>query len=323
MGDSKCAPPVIFLMGATATGKTALSLKLAQTLDAEIISVDSALVYRMMDIGTAKPSMQERCGVVHHLIDVCDPWDTYSAARFCADARVLVNQIQARGKRVLLVGGTMLYFKALEEGLAPLPEADESIRAAIVAQAAQSGWQAIHEELRLVDSKAAQRIHPNDPQRLQRALEVYRITGKPLSQWLTETHSSLAQPAVKFALIPADRKWLHHRIESRFRQMIKDGFFQEVKKLYANPRLQAELPSMRSIGYRQVWEHLAMQEQPASEQTPLSDWVEASIVATRQLAKRQLTWMRGMSDVHSIECDTLSLCQQAIRIGRNIDRLEE
>jgi len=307
-------------MGATACGKTALSVRLAQSINAEIISVDSALVYRMMNIGTAKPDMRERAGIAHHLIDVCDPWEPYSAAQFCEDSQTLIKQIQQRGKRVLMVGGTMLYYKALEEGLAPLPKADESIRQSIAAEAKEFGWQAIHRELESVDPIAAQKIHPNDPQRLQRALEVYRLTGTPLTTLQAQTQTYLHTPAIKFALIPTNRQWLHNRIEQRFTQMVDDGFLQEVQQLYDNPKLHSALPSIRSIGYRQAWEYLASID--ASSPDPESDpptWVEKSIIATRQLAKRQFTWMRGMRDIHILECDTLSLEEQLQSISSIIN----
>lgn len=204
----------------------------------------------------------------------------------------------------------MLYFKAFEEGLAPLPEADEMVRADLVAQAEKEGWQALHDELKLLDPEAAVRIHPNDPQRLQRALEVYRLTGKPITELLALTQSSLSEPAVKFALVPNNRQWLHDRIALRFRQMVDHGFVNEVEALFAHPQMHASLPSMRSIGYRQVWEYLAMKDQPLAEQAAANNWVENSIVATRQLAKRQMTWIRGMSNINTVECDTLAIQEQ-------------
>lgn len=314
--------PVVFLMGATACGKTDLSLALAKDLDAEIISVDSALVYRGLNIGTAKPSDVEQCTVPHHLIDVCDPWEAYSAARFVDDAQRAIDDIQSRGKRVLLVGGTMLYYKALEEGIAPLPEADASIRQELLEQAQTRGWPALHEELAGVDPRAAKRIHPNDPQRLQRALEVYRLTGTPMSELQQKTQTTLNRPPVKFALAPVDRAWLHRRIEQRFVQMVRHGFLDEMRSLRADSRIHAQLPSMRSVGYRQAWEYLdASGVENLTDASPsvytterlqgdAGQWIDKAIAATRQLAKRQLTWLRGMQDVTSLACDALSVTDQ-------------
>lgn len=312
----------IFLMGATASGKTALSLSLAHAINAEIISVDSALVYRGMDIGTAKPTAEERADIPHHLIDVADPWQRYSAAEFCNDANRLINNIHGRGKRALLVGGTMLYFKALEEGLAELPEADADIRRDLAEQAAMLGWKALHDKLQLVDPVAANRIHPNDPQRLQRALEVYKLTGVPLSELQSRTHSKLAAEPVKIALIPHERAWLHRRIEQRFLAMLEDNFLDEMQGLYRDKRLHAELPAMRSVGYRQAWDyleslHLATNESRAKDS---NEWVDKAMAATRQLAKRQLTWLRSMTKVTSIECDTLLLDQQLARAIQAINQ---
>lgn len=291
-------------MGATACGKTALSFSLADQLNAEIISVDSALVYRGMDIGTAKPSLEERSVILHHLIDVCDPWDSYSAARFCTDALAAIDDIHSRGKRALLVGGTMLYFKALEEGLAVLPDANADVRKSLLEQAQTNGWSSLHEELQGIDPIAAARIHPNDPQRLQRALEVYRLSGVAMSELQANTKSLLAQPPLKFALTPDNRAWLHARIAQRFTSMIDDGFMQEMVNLRQESRIHAELPAMRSVGYRQAWEHLEL------EIVDNTQWIDKAIAATRQLAKRQLTWLRGMNDVTIVSCDTLSLAEQ-------------
>ncbi|MGQ7844171.1 tRNA (adenosine(37)-N6)-dimethylallyltransferase MiaA [Granulosicoccus sp. 3-233] len=304
--------PIIFLMGATACGKTDLSLSIAAKLDAEIISVDSALVYRGLDIGTAKPSREERALVPHHLIDICEPWEVYSAARFCDDALQAIADIRSRGKQVLMVGGTMLYFKALEEGLARLPDADATVRRALLEEAARIGWDGLHEQLREIDPQAAARIHPNDPQRLQRALEVYRLTGVPMSRLQADTVSPLDQPPLKFALVPDDRAWLHQRIAQRFSQMVKGGFLEEMQHLRENPAIHAELPAMRSVGYRQAWEHLdELRVHTAVAGTiDESAWVERAVAATRQLAKRQLTWLRGMENVNLIACDALSVAQQ-------------
>ena len=311
--------PAIFLMGATACGKTALSLSLAKCLGAEIISVDSALVYKGLDIGTAKPTIAEREGVTHHLIDVIDPWQSYSAARFCSDANSLIDTIHARGKRVMLVGGTMLYFKALEEGLAELPEADEQIRKALANEANASGWQAMHAQLNHIDPVAAARIHPNDPQRVQRALEVYRISGVPMSELQSRTHSQLKTVPLKFALVPSERAWLHQRIEQRFESMLLNGFMDEVKNLRHDARMVAGLPAIRSVGYRQAWEFLDRQQNaPVAVQGNDVDWIQQAMAATRQLAKRQLTWLRSMENVVQITCDTLSIEQQFDTIKRHI-----
>ncbi|MFK7860551.1 MAG: tRNA (adenosine(37)-N6)-dimethylallyltransferase MiaA [Granulosicoccus sp.] len=313
--------PAIFLMGATACGKTALSLSLARLLDAEIISVDSALVYRGMDIGTAKPSCEERAAVPHHLIDVADPWHSYSAAQFNEDANALINDIHARGKRALLVGGTMLYFKALEEGLAELPAANAELRVELARQASVHGWQAMHDQLSAIDPVAARRIHPNDPQRLQRALEVYALTGVPMSDLQSRTRTDLTAPPVKFALVPRDRAWLHTRIEQRFLSMVKNNFMDEMWTLYQNDRLNADLPAMRSVGYRQAWDYLDKQRKPDMGHEALNDseWINKAVVATRQLAKRQLTWLRSMSDVNRIECDTLTPEQQLASVVQAIN----
>lgn len=304
---------VIFLMGATACGKTELSFSLAESLNAEIISVDSALVYRGMDVGTAKPSLDERSRVPHYLIDVCDPWDSYSAARFCTDAIATIDDIHSRGKRALLVGGTMLYFKALEEGLAELPDADAAVRKALVKQAQLNGWSTLHEELQAIDPVAAKRIHPNDPQRLQRALEVYRLTGVAMSELQANTTSPLQIPPIKFALAPENRSWLHERIALRFTNMLDNGFMNEMQSLRQDQRIHAELPAMRSVGYRQAWEHM--------DTGSLDDaqWIAKAIAATRQLAKRQLTWIRGMKNLTTVSCDTLSLQQQLELIGSTMN----
>ena len=309
-------------MGPTACGKTALSLNLAKRLNAEIVSVDSALVYRGMDVGTAKPSTQERCAVPHHLIDICEPWEAYSAARFCDDAMTAIEQIHQRGAHALLAGGTMLYFKALEEGLAELPEANQQLRSSMLEEAASLGWPAMHAQLAQVDAIAAARIHPNDPQRIQRAMEVYRLTGVPMSQLQAQTTSRLSVPPVKFALIPEDRAWLHRRIEQRFDMMIDDGFMQEMQQLRAHSKITAQLPAMRSVGYRQAWDYLdgltAIDDvravNTAAENTFENAWTDKAIAATRQLAKRQMTWLRSMKGVTSVACDKLSVEEQARKI---------
>jgi tRNA dimethylallyltransferase len=301
----------VLLLGATATGKTALALKLAQQLPIEIISIDSALVYRGMDIGTAKPSSQERAQVPHHLIDIIDPANSYSTAQFAKDCALLVKQIQARSKTPFIVGGTMLYARALMRGLDALPEADPAIRARLDAQAAQLGWPALHRELAKVDPITADRLPPTDSQRIQRALEVYEITGQPLSSLFGKL-AIAPLPCKIFSLEPADRKVLHQRIAMRFDAMLKNGLIDEVATLKARPDLHAKLPAIRCVGYRQVWEHL-------EGITDLAQCREHGIVATRQLAKRQLTWLRSMpidhrlvapntpQEVHNIAVQILSL----------------
>jgi tRNA dimethylallyltransferase len=301
------APSVLALAGPTAAGKTAAAVALARAVDAEIVSVDSALVYRGMDVGTAKPTLAERQGVPHHLIDIRDPAETYSAAEFAADARRLADEIHARGKRVLFAGGTMLYFKALFEGLHALPAADAAIRARIDAEAAGRGWPALHAELARVDPATAARLAPNDAQRIQRALEVYRASGEPLSSWHArqEREGALA-PDLFLSLEPAERAWLHERIAQRFDAMLEGGLLDEVHALRARGDLHLGLPSMRSVGYRQAWEAMDA-GQPASQLR------ERGIAATRQLAKRQLTWLRSMPQRTVIACDAPDALEQVLR----------
>jgi len=296
----------IALAGPTASGKTAAALAIAQEHDAEIISVDSALVYRGMDIGTAKPSPAERATVPHHLIDIRDPLQAYSAAEFAADAQRLVAEINARGKLALLVGGTMLYFKALFEGLDAMPPADRAARAEVEAEAAAKGWPAMHAELALVDPATAARLAPNDAQRIQRALEVFRVSGQPLSSFHLHTAGASALGATPlFSLEPTDRAWLHERIALRFDDMLAGGFIQEVKTLRARGDLTADLPSMRCVGYRQAWEAL-------DGLWPMEQLRDKGIFATRQLAKRQLTWLRGMPRRLVIPCDAPDAMEQLL-----------
>jgi tRNA dimethylallyltransferase len=290
-------PQTLALAGPTAAGKTAASLLLARALDAEIVSVDSALVYRGMDIGTAKPTAQEQALAPHHLIDIRDPAQAYSAAEFVADAHRLAGEIVARGRRVLFVGGTMLYFKALFEGLDALPPADAATRAALEAEAAALGWPAMHAQLAQVDAATAARLAPNDTQRVQRALEVFRLTGRPLSALQSGGGATATlQPAVFLSLEPTDRAWLHERIARRFDAMLAEGFLDEVRGLRARGDLHAGLPSMRCVGYRQAWEAL-------DGRYPLDSVRERGVAATRQLAKRQLTWLRSMPRRQVIACD--------------------
>ena len=290
------------LVGPTASGKTAIALALAAEWPIEIISVDSALVYQGMDIGTAKPTLAERQAVVHHLIDIRDPAQSYSAADFARDATALIADIRGRGKLPLLVGGTMLYIKALIEGLDDLPLADPAVRADIEEEAHDRGWPALHAELALVDPPTAQRLPPHDSQRIARALEVWRITGKPLSSFFGTTR--VAGPRVALlSLEPQDRKWLHQRIEQRFDAMLEHGLVDEVKALRSRGDLQADLPSMRCVGYRQAWEALNDIEEGIPLATAMRLMRERGIAASRQLAKRQLTWLRGMPLRKVVACD--------------------
>jgi tRNA dimethylallyltransferase len=300
-------PALVALAGPTASGKSAAALELAQALDAEIVSVDSALVYRGMDIGTAKPTAAERRRVPHHLLDIRDPAHAYSAAEFAHDARELIAQIHARGRRVVLAGGTMLYFKALFEGLDAMPPADPQLRAALEAQAAVAGWPALHAQLAAVDPATAARLAPNDAQRIQRALEVFRVSGQPLSQLhRASAREALPQPDLFLSLEPGDRAWLHARIAQRFDAMLAAGLLDEVRALRARGDLHPELPSMRCVGYRQAWEAL-------DADWPLQELRERGIAATRQLAKRQLTWLRGMPQRRVIACDAPDALAQVLR----------
>lgn len=280
-------PPAIFIMGPTASGKTDLAVQLVQELPCDIISVDSAMVYRGMDIGTAKPGPGILAQAPHRLIDICDPGETFSASQFRELALEEINQILSQNRVPLLVGGTMLYFRALEQGLSLLPSADPMVRARIEARAEEEGWQALHDRLAEVDPEAAARIHANDPQRIQRALEVFELTGEPQSVWYErEIDNILPCRIIKVVVAPEDRALLHQRIETRFHQMLKQGFVEEVERLYKRGDLHADLPSMRAVGYRQVWNYLAGDEN-------YETMVEKGIAATRQFAKRQYTWLRG------------------------------
>ncbi len=295
---------LIALAGPTASGKTAAALAVAERWPVEIISVDSALVYRGMDIGTAKPSAAERAAVPHHLIDIRDPLNAYSAADFCRDARNLVGEIRARGRLPLLVGGTMLYFKALFEGLDDMPAADAEVRAAIAEEAATLGWPALHAQLAEVDPATAARLEPQDSQRIARALEVWRVSGQPLSAFQTRQGRAPAlQEHVLIALEPSERAWLHQRIAQRFEQMLHDGLLDEVRALRRRGDLHADLPAMRCVGYRQAW--ALLQEAGDAELSPAQTerLRETGIAATRQLAKRQLTWLRSMPGRHTLAAD--------------------
>jgi tRNA dimethylallyltransferase len=301
----------VVLAGPTASGKSALALALAARVPLEIISVDSALVYRGMDIGTAKPSADERAAVPHHLIDILEPTEAYSAARFAADAAALAAQARARGRLPLLVGGTMLYVKALRDGLHALPAADAAVRAALDAEAAARGWPALHAELARIDPATAARLAPGDAQRIQRALEVWRVSGRPLSAWHGEQRpdggaaaasADTAWPVV--SLEPGARHWLHQRIAERLHQMLAHGFVDELRRLRARGDLHAGLPSMRCVGYRQLWQGLDDGVfGPDGNPAGAAMVRDAAIAATRQLAKRQLTWLRSISSREAFACD--------------------
>lgn len=298
----------VMLLGPTASGKSAVAMALAERFPVEIVSVDSAQVYRLLDIGTAKPSKAERARVPHHLIDIVEPEESYSAARFAADARQLISEISARGRLPLLVGGTMLYAKALREGLHELPPASPELRAELDREAEQTGWPALHTRLAGVDPITAARLAPGDSQRIQRALEVYLLTGRPLSHWIAQQRSQAAPPleTLCIALEPSDRSVLHARIEARFRAMLAAGLIDEVRQLRERPALHPELPALRSVGYRQVWSWL---DQPG----PLAALADAGIAATRQLAKRQLTWLRSDPDRVVIDCLAPDCADQVAR----------
>lgn len=314
-------PPAIFLMGPTASGKTDLAIALCERLPCEIISVDSAMIYRGMDIGTAKPSPEELARAPHRLIDICDPTETYSAADFRRDALAEMAEITARGRIPLLVGGTMMYFKALLHGMSNLPSASPELRARLEQEAQMHGWEALHRELSEKDPQAAQLIHPNNRQRLMRAVEVIRLTGQPISRlwqstesagvedftystrWQADENASLPYTVYQFALAPAERSILHQRIERRFLAMLEAGFLEEVRALMARGDLEPDMPSMRCVGYRQAWDYLA-------GHTGYQDFVAQGVAATRQLAKRQLTWLRKWQNVQWLTtADTLPVLE--------------
>ncbi len=302
------APQAIALAGPTASGKTALALAAARRWPLEIISVDSALVYRGMDIGTAKPTAAERAAVPHHLIDILDPTQAYSAAAFVADANRLIGEINGRGRLALLVGGTMLYFKALGDGLDALPPADAAIRASLQGRVAAHGIAALHAELAQVDPASAARLAPGDSQRVQRALEVYLQTGQPLSR----LHGQRQGGGLKLTLLalePTDRAWLHARIAGRFEAMLAAGLIDEVRGLRRRPGLHPGLPAMRCVGYRQVWQ--ALEAEAAGQAADFAAMADQAIAATRQLAKHQLTWLRGM-DRQRLACDASDALAQGL-----------
>lgn len=304
-------PLALFLMGPTASGKTDLAIALRQELPVEVISVDSALIYKGMDIGTAKPSKEELALAPHRLIDILDPAESYSAMNFHADALREMADITAQGKIPLLVGGTMLYYKALLEGLSPLPSAEPAIRAEIESRAAQHGWATLHQELVKIDPVAGARINPNDSQRINRALEVFYITGKTMTELTAQQGESLPYNILQFAIAPQDRAVLHQRIEQRFHKMIELGFEEEVKRLFLRKDLHINLPSIRCVGYRQMWEYL-------QGDISLDEAIFKGICATRQLAKRQITWLRGWQG-ELTWLDSLAPTSSKIKMVEKID----
>ena len=301
-------PPAIFLMGPTASGKTDLAIALTEALPCEIISVDSALIYKGMDIGSAKPEPEVLEKTPHKLVNILDPAESYSAADFRADALRLMAEITARGKIPLLVGGTMMYFKVLRDGIATLPSADESIRQKLLQQAEEDGWEILHQRLVEVDPEASQRIKPTDTQRLQRALEVYELTGKPLSQWHREQEDSrLPYHVINLAVSPENRAVLHERIALRFKLMLEAGFMDEARQLFERGDLDISMPSVRCVGYRQAWSYL-------NGEYSYAEMIEKGIIATRQLAKRQLTWLRSWPDVHWLDTLSNDLSGDALKV---------
>jgi len=291
-------PPAILLMGPTASGKTAVAVQLAASLPCEIISVDSALVYKGMDIGTAKPDAETLAHAPHHLINIIEPHESYSAARFRDDALALMREITERGKIPLLVGGTMLYFKSLVEGLNDLPEADSTVRLIIETMAEEEGWPSVHEKLRKVDPDTAARLEPNDSQRVQRALEIYYITGKSMTDLLKKPkYVYFPYTPIRIALLPSDRAALHDRIALRFEKMLDDGLVEELRALRDEYALEPDMPSMRCVGYRQAWDFLG-------DRISRAELLEQGIAATRQLAKRQLTWLRSTENLTEFDCLT-------------------
>lgn len=300
-------PPAIFLMGPTGSGKSALAVQIAQALNGEIISVDSALVYKGMDIGTAKPTLAERGGIPHHLLDILDPSEAFSTGQFKARALDLMADITLRGKLPILVGGTMLYFNALTSGLAVLPEADPEIRARLDQDLAELGKEALHQRLAQVDPETAARVHPNDPQRVQRALEVYELSGQPLSAFFNTEVPPIPYQVLKFIIAPADRAILHKLIAQRFHNMLEQGFLAEVESLHQRGDLNEKMPAIRAVGYRQAWSYL-------NGEYDLETITEKAIVATRQLAKRQFTWLRKETDAFSLETGDVDLLAKVVEI---------
>ena len=303
-------PPALFIMGPTASGKTDLAIALMDHLPVELISVDSGQIYRGMDIGTAKPDAETLARAPHRLIDIRDPDERYSAAEFRDDALREMQDITDSGKIPLLVGGTMLYYRALEYGLSPMPAADDVLRAKLEAQAAETGWQAMHDRLAAVDPDAAARIHPNDPQRIQRALEVYELTGSTMTEHhAREVETDFPYQLLKLSITPPQRDILHERIARRFRTMMEQGFLAEVEALYNRGDLDLETPSVRTVGYRQLWQYV-------SGQCSLEESIERGIIATRQLAKRQLTWLRGDETFNQFDSTAPDLVSRVLKTLR-------
>ncbi|PKG81607.1 tRNA (adenosine(37)-N6)-dimethylallyltransferase MiaA [Colwellia sp. 75C3] len=300
-------PPVICLMGPTASGKTALAMALQEALPCDIVSVDSALIYRDMDIGTAKPTAAELAQYPHRLINLRDASESYSAADFCHDALAQIAEIRSNNRIPLLVGGTMMYFKSLIEGISPLPTANAEIRKAIESEALAQGWQNMHDQLAVIDPVSAERIHPNDPQRITRALEVHRLTGNTLTQLTQIKGAKLAGNVLQLAIAPKERSTLHERIEMRFEQMIALGFEQEVIKLKSRNYLHQDLPSIRCVGYRQMWQYL-------DGEFDHDEMIFRGVCATRQLAKRQLTWLRNWPDLHWLTTDDKTNLAQVLSL---------
>lgn len=297
----------VFVLGPTASGKTALGIEIAKVIPAEVISIDSALVYRQMDVGSAKPTTEEMAGVPHHLIDVRDPFESYSAADFVRDCTRLIKEIQARGKLPLIVGGTMLYAKALKEGLNQMPTSDLDVRREVEAEAAEIGWPGMHAKLAEVDPVTAARLMPNDSQRISRALEVFRQTGKPISWYQAQEQKGSDFKFLTLGLLPGDRKVLHDRIAKRFDLMLEQGFLDEVKCLMAMPQFNRDWPSMRAVGYRQAIDYLL-------GEIDHDRFMIAGVAATRQLAKRQMTWMRSMDDIHLMDPLTENVVEKALAL---------
>ena len=310
---SASSQPVVLLLGPTASGKSAIAMEIARRIPVEIISVDSALIYRGMDIGTAKPDAQDLREVPHHLIDILDPSEAYSAARFAEDAHRLIAEIRARGRLPLLVGGTMLYAKALIEGIHDLPGADPEVRARLDAQAAQIGWPGMHARLAALDPSTAARLAPNDAQRVQRALEIIELTGEPMSSRLAGQRAGGETDFLRIALEPSDRAVLHARIAARFATMLEAGLLDEVQRLRARGDLHPGLPAIRCVGYRQAWEHL-------DGLADRSTMIERAIAATRQLAKRQLTWLRSMPEREVVDCLSTQALDNVLRVVMQAQR---
>jgi tRNA dimethylallyltransferase len=302
-------PPALFLMGPTASGKTDLAIELCENLPCEIISVDSALIYRGMDIGTAKPNAAELKKAPHKLIDILDPAQSYSVAEFRKDALLAMHDIITRGNIPLLVGGTMMYYKALIDGLSPLPESDQDVRRAIEKQAEDSGWNVLHQQLAQIDPTSAKRIHPNDPQRLIRALEVYLLTNRSMTDLMATKSDPIPYNIKQFCIAPDDRKVLHERIAQRFQMMVDTGFQAEVEKLKLRNDLHLNLPSIRCVGYRQMWQYL-------DGEFDFNEMREKSVAATRQLAKRQLTWLRGWENIHPLDTFSSDNLSKVIKLSQ-------